>query len=328
MMGRRTVFAAISSAGLVAALWPALLLAQPEQMPRVAVLNWSAAEGSDLTAFRQGLREAGFVEGRNVRVDFYFADSQMEKARGHVRQILKQPVSVIVALTTPAAQAVVGSTSTVPIVVATADPLGSGFVSNLSRPGGNITGISNMMPDLEAKRIEFLKELIPGMRRIGYLLSENDPAAKSFHREAVAAAPRFGVEVVAVHVKTLAEIDSAFARLKAEHVQAVIVQPLFVLTTASASKVADLALKSGIISVSGVTQYAVGGGFMSYGPDAGESRRAAALHVARILRGTPAGEIPVEQPTKLQLVINLRTAATLGLQVPQRVIIRADEVIE
>ena len=297
-------------------------------LPRVAVLDWEPPETERAAAFMQGLRDFGYIENKNIVVDYHFADGNTARAEALAAEIVKQQVNVIVAFSTPAAHAVKKMTSIIPVVVATADPVGTGLVASLARPGGNVTGVSNMMPDLESKRLELLRELLPNLKRVAFLGSTRDTAALGFVREAQVAARRVGVRLDPVLIETSEEIDGSLAGMVRDKIEAVVVQPLFALNAKAAARVADLAARHQLPAITNFAHFARNGGLISYGPPADFSRRAAALYVDRILKGAKPGDLPVQQPVTFQLVINLRTAATLGITVPPSLVARADEVIE
>lgn len=297
-------------------------------IPRLAVLDWEAHSDARLAPLRQALRELGYVEGETLHVAYFHAAGQSTRAAEYAAEIVRGGVDVIVALATPAAEAAKQATSTIPIVINTADPVGAGLVSNLARPGGNITGISNMMPDLESKRMEALRELLPGLRRVAFLGSSRDPATQGFVRGAQEAAARGGVELTPILITGPEEIDGALAAMARERFGAVIVQALFALSAQASARLADLAARHRIPVVTNFAHFPRAGGLISFGsrPDFGQ--RAAARYVDRILKGAKPGDLPIEQPTQFELVLNLKTAAALGLTVPQSLLQRADEVIE
>lgn len=319
----------ISLLGGATFLLPRIALAQrSDRVPRVVVLDWESSASDRLAPFRQALRDLGYVEGQNILVEYRYAEGRTDRAEALAAEIVRHPVNVIVAFATPAAHAVKNATSTIPIVVATADPIGTGLVSNLARPGGNITGISNMMPDLESKRLELLRELLPGLKRVAFLGSTRDPAARGFVREAQAAAKQAGLLLTPALIADPDEIDGAMTKMVRDKIEAVIVQPLFTLNTKSAARVAELAALHRIPAISNYSHFPKSGGLMSYGPRPDFSRRVAAHYVDRILKGALPGDLPIEQPVQFEFAINLKTAAALGLPVPPLLVTRADEVFE
>ena len=207
---------------------------------RVAVLDWASPSPDRLEPFRKALQELGHVEGENILVEYWSAEGRTDRADMLAKEIVGRQPSVIVAYATPAAHAVKRATATIPIVVATADPVGTGLVTNLARPGGNLTGVSNMMPDLESKRLELLRELLPGLRRIAFIGSTRDPATVAFVREAKIAAEHAGLHFSPVLVGSSEEVDAALAGIVRDKVDAVIVQPLFALHRSDAAALGAL----------------------------------------------------------------------------------------
>ena len=295
---------------------------------RVAGLDWASPSPDRLEPFRKALQELGHVEGENILVEYWSAEGRTDRADMLAKEIVGRQPTVIVAYATPAAHAVKRATATIPIVVATADPVGTGLVTNLARPGGNLTGVSNMMPDLESKRLELLRELLPGLKRIAFLGSTRDPATVAFVREAKIAAEHAGLHFSPVLVGSSEEVDAALAGIVRDKVDAVIVQPLFALHRSDAAALGALAASHRIPVITNYAHFPQSGGLLSYGPHVDFARRAAARYVDRILKGASPGELAVEQPAKFEMVINLKTANALGLTVPASLLARADEVIE
>jgi putative ABC transport system substrate-binding protein len=314
-------------AGLLAV--PGRALGQTGRPTRIAVLEWEPQEGADrLEPFRHALRDLGYVEGGNILVDYHFADGRLDRADALAQRIVGGRPDIIVAFATPAALAARRATAEVPIVFGAADPIGTGLVTNLARPGGNLTGVSSMIADLEAKRVDLLREALPGAVRIAYLASSRDPAAVRFLAQARAAGERHGAVVEAAMVDSPDEVDARLATLAASGTQAVIVQPLFTLSTFSARRVAASTLRHRMAAIGTYAPFAHAGGFMAFGPPLDFARRRAAHLVARILQGAAPGDLPVEQPTEFQLVVNLGTARLLGIAIPPLLLARADAVIE
>ncbi|MBL8698122.1 MAG: ABC transporter substrate-binding protein [Alphaproteobacteria bacterium] len=323
---KRRVFAALL--GSAALNGPIALAQVASRVPRIAVLDWESPGTERVAPLRRGLRELGYVEGESIHVEYRFAEGRAERAAALAEEIVRSGVDVIVALTTPAARAVQRATSTIAIVVASADPVGAGLVTNLSRPGGNLTGASTMMTDLESKRMELLREVLPGARRLAYLGSAPDPATPNFLREAQEAAARIGAHVEPALVDNPGEIDAALTRLAGRRVEAVIVQPLFTLTTIASGRVAELAARHGLPAIASFAHFPRSGGLLSFGPSTEFGAHAAAKYVDRILKGAKPGDLPIEQPATFELVLNLKTAKALGIPIPQVVLLRADELIE
>jgi putative ABC transport system substrate-binding protein len=328
---RSAVTACVGRRGLLAGLLAVPGTARGQRGPvfRVAVLEWEPQAGADrLEPFRQALRDLGFVEGGNLRIDYHFAHGRLDLADDMARRIVAGRPDVVVAFATPAAHAARRATADLPIVFGAADPIGTGLVTNLARPGGNLTGVSSMIADLEAKRVDLLREALPGTTSIAYVASSRDPAAAGFLSQARAAGERQGTVVEAVMVDSPDEVDARLAAVAASGTRAVIVQPLFTLSTFSARRVAEATLRHGIAAIGTYAPFAEAGGFMAFGPPLEFARRRAAHQVARILQGAFPGDLPVEQPTEFQLVVNLGTARLLGIAIPPLLLARADAVIE
>jgi putative ABC transport system substrate-binding protein len=284
--------------------------------------------GKEAQAFRQGLRDAGYVEGRDVVIEWRSANGDYARLPQLAADLVERKVDVIVADTTPATQAAQRATSTIPIVMAiVADPVGSGLVANLSRPGGNITGLSIMLAELSAKRLQLLKEAMPSLTRVVVLWNPPTP----YHAKAVenlkAVAPSLAIELSPLSVRTPEEIGPAFEAINRVHAQALYVvdsPPFFTHRTT----LLRLAAKARLAVISGERPYADEGGLMSYGPSYEDQLRRSAEYVDKILKGAKASDLPVEQPTKFELVINLKTAKALGLTIPPSLLLRADAVIQ
>lgn len=238
-------------------------------------------------------------------------------------------MDVIVAWSTPAALAAQNATRTIPIVMGTvADPIGTGLIANLARPGGNITGVSLMSPELAGKRLELLKELAPGLARVAFLANGGDPAHRLFVKETQDAAQKIGIHIQPLVVKGPDEFDGAFSAAIKEGSGALIVQPLFITIGGHARTLAELAIKHRLPTISDGNQFAELGGLIYYGPERLALDRRVAYYVDRILRGTQPADLPVEQPQTFALVLNLQTAKRLGIAIPQSLLLRADKVIK
>lgn len=293
---------------------------------RLGVLVWGSP-GRDVYVepFRQGLRELGYAEGRDVRLDIRYAEGDSERALAAVRDFVRQEVEVIVASTTPAAHAAKSATATVPIVMApVADALATGLVANLARPAGNLTGVSGAIPELTAKQLEILIEIVPRLGLVGFLGSTRDPNAQTFLREAEAAAASRGIEVRPHLVGGPEEFAAALTAMRSAGCGAVIVQPIF---ASEAAVIAELAGGQNLPTASTVAS-ARAGLLIGYGSAIAKVMRQAAGQVDKILKGAKPADLPVEQPTHFELVLNLRTAQALGLTIPPTLLARADEVIE
>jgi len=323
-MERRT-FIAMVSGGLLAAP----LAAEAQQagtVPRIGVLTSNPMTEELQESFRQGLRDHGYIEGKNTSVEWRAAGGRSDLAKAFAVELVRSKVDVIVAIFTPAVQAAKDATSTIPIVMAPAGaPVATGLVASLARPGGNITGIAGLDAELQGKRIQLLQELIPGLTHLGLLINAADPFAKPFVNETQVAAKRIGVQVHIVDVRRPNDIDAAFAAMTKQRADAVIVQGVL---TASAWQTGNLAVRHHLPALSVTKQFAQSGGLMSYSGSFTDIYRRAASYVDRILKGAKPADLPVEQPTKFELVINLKTARALGLTVPSSLVAGADQVIE
>jgi putative tryptophan/tyrosine transport system substrate-binding protein len=282
-----------------------------------------------LQAVRQGLREHGYVEGQNIAIEFRWAEGQYDRLPGLAAELIRLKVNVIVAAGPLAIQAAKHATETIPIVMAAVgDPVASGFVVSLARPGGNITGLSNMLPELVGKQLELLKEIVPKVSRVALLGNPAlNPAYAPMLRHAQDAARALGVRLQPLEGRDPSGIDNAFAAITTERAGAVIV----IVDTRlldHRSRIADHAVRRRLPTVFPLREFAEVGGLLSYGPNLAEGYRRTAIYVDKILKGAKPGDLPVEQPTTLELVVNLKTAKALGLTIPHAVLQRADRVIQ
>ena len=314
-----------------AAAWPLTARAQQPmaKLPTIGFLGAAtpSAWSQRVAAFVQRLRELGWTEGRTVVVEYRWAEGRSERFLEIAAEFAQLKVDVIVAAGTPAVLAAKQATSVVPIVfVGAGDPVGTGLVASLPRPGGNITGLSAQTTDTVGKRLELLRELMPGIRRLAIMGNVDNPVSVLEMREIGAACASLGLEVAALEIRRTADIVPAFEALKrgaeALYVQA---DPLVI---ANQIRINTLALGMRLPTMHGLREYVEAGGLMSYGPNFPDLFRRAADFVDKILRGAKPSDIPVEQPTKFELVINLITAKALGLEIPPTLLARADEVIE
>jgi ABC-type uncharacterized transport system substrate-binding protein len=309
------------------------LLAVEAQQARVHRIGFiSSASSSAMAArdeaFRQGLRTLGYVVGQNITIEYRWADGKNERLPGFAAELVNLKLDVIVTHGGVATRAVKEASTTIPIVIAAADdPLAAGLVVSLARPGGNITGLSLMTPDLTAKRLELLKEILPELTRVAVLWNSGNPISEPELRKAEAAARSLGLQLQSLGMRDPHEFPSAFSSMKRERAGA-----LFVLPDAMffglRNEIVDLAASSRLPLVAHLREFANAGGLMTYGPNVADVHRRAAEYVDRILKGAKPGDLPVQQPTKFELVINLKTAKALGLTIPQSLLMRADEVIQ
>lgn len=309
------------------ALAAPLAEAQPKQR-LIGQLSFAAGPDARDPVITQGLRDLGWVEGQNLRTEYRWAANDSARLAAMAQELVRLKVDVIVARATPAVQAAKNATSTIPIVMISADPVGSGFVASLARPGANVTGLSMMMPALAGKRLELLRELLPKLSRVAFLAHGGDPAHTSFISETEAAGRKLGVQVQPLVVRRPEEYEGAFAAMAKERADALIVQPLFINTLGQGPRLAELAAANRLPTISDGAPFADAGGLLFYGADPVETWKRVAVFIDKILKGANPAELPVEQPQKFQLIINLKTAKRLGLTMPQILLLRADRVIE
>jgi putative tryptophan/tyrosine transport system substrate-binding protein len=301
---------------------------QPAKIPRIGYLGLPAGPTQTLEAFQQGLRDLGWIEGQTIAIEYRWAAGQVDRLPALAAELVRLRVDLIVASATPAVQAAKDATQSIPIVMtASADPVGTGFVASLPRPGGNITGMSSRNPELAGKRFELLRALLPPLSRVAFLAYGGDPAHRLFLQEAQDAAARLGIQVQPLVLGSVEEIDSAFAAMRSEQAEALIVQPLLIGGLRQGPRIADLAVQHRLPTVSDGPQFAEAGGLLFYGPDALPLYRRSAVFVDKILKGAKPGDLPVEQPMTFKLIINLKTAKALGLTISPMLLFQADEVI-
>jgi len=312
-----------------AAAWPLAARAQQAgKLPTIGFLGGAtpSAWSPLVAAFVQRLRELGWIENRNLAIEYRWAEGRSECYTEIVSEFIQLKVDVIVGSTTPAALAAKQATSVIPIVFATSnDPVGTGLVASLARPGGNVTGLSNQLPDTASKRLELLREVVPGLRGLA-ILYVGTPGAVLDMREVQATARMLGLEALTFEIRRAEDITPSFEALKGR-VDALYVTPDPILNT-NRIRITTLALEARLPTMHGFREYVESGGLMSYGPNLRDLFRRSANLVDKILRGTKPGDIPVEQPTKFDLVVNLTTAKAIGITIPESFLLRADEVIE
>jgi putative ABC transport system substrate-binding protein len=314
-----------------AAACPLAVRAQQPAMPVIGFLSGgsSATWGTFVDAFRRGLNEAGFVEGQNVTIDYRWADGHYDRLPALAADLVGRQVAVIFAAGGPdPARAAKAATSTTPIAFYSAtDPVKAGLVPSLNRPGGNITGVSIMGSVLEGKRVDLLHELAPKASTIAVLIDPSYPSAEAQSQDAQDAAVRLGVTPIMLTAGTEGDIDTAFVTLVQRGAGALLVTQSPFLVSRQEQLFA-LAMRHALPTLYSLREYAVNGGLASYGPDFRDGFRQAGIYVGRILKGTKPADLPVLQPTKFELVLNLKTAKALGLEVPDKLLALADEVIE
>jgi putative ABC transport system substrate-binding protein len=310
-----------------AAAWP---LAARAQEHKYILAHFSAGPVSppELWAvFVDALQQLGFVEGKNVIFQRRYAEDKLDHLPALAAELVRMNVDVIVTVGTLAPLAAKQATKTIPIVMVNAgDPLGSGLVASLAHPGGNVTGMSLMAPDLGAKRLELLKEVLPQVSRVGVLWNAANPYSALVFKETELAAPIFGVRLQSIEVRSPNDIEIELPAARQTIGGLIIVEDP--LTFGHQKRIADIAATNGLPAIYGMREYVASGGLMSYGTNNAALYRRAAGYVDKILKGTKPADLPVQQPTTFELVINLKTAKTLGLEIPPTVLARADEVIE
>ena len=327
-IGRREF---ITLLGGAAAAWPPLAArAQQPAMPVIGFLNSGTREGFAhlLAAFHQSLNQAGFVEGRNVAIEYRWAEGHYDQLTALAADLVRRQVTVIAATTTPAALAAKTATSAIPIIfTAAADPVAAGLVTSLNRPSGNATGVTNYLTDLGAKRLDLLRELVPKATTIGMLVNPNYPDIESQRKDLEEAARRYGQQVHVVNAASVDDFDTVLATLVQLNASALLVSP-DALFLSRRDRLVGLVAHYGLPAVYPQREFVVVGGLMSYAASVAEGYRQAGIYVGRVLKGAVPADLPVVQPSKFDLFINLKTAKTLGLTIPPSLLALADEVIE
>ena len=327
MLGvRRREF--IKLLGGAAAAWPLAARAQQTALPVVGMLSGGSAATASFFGFREDLRDAGYIEGQNVVIEARYADGQYDRLPVLAAELVHRPAAVIVASSLPSVFAAKAATSTIPIVfLSSGDPVQLGIVASLNRPGGNITGVNFFAVEVASKRLELLIELVPTVTVIGLLTNPNNPRTDVEIGQLQAAARIAGKQILVVKASAERDFDVAFETLVQERASAVLIpaEPLFF---GWRERLVALAARHALPAMYDVREYTAAGGLLSYGLSLTDAYRLIAGQVARILKGAKPADLPILQPTKLELVVNLRTAKTLGLTIPESFLLRADEVIE
>jgi putative tryptophan/tyrosine transport system substrate-binding protein len=324
-MKRRAFIAGLG----VAAVWPLAARGQPRKLPTIGFLGQSTrSAGSEwVAAFVQRLRELSWIEGRTIAIEYRWAEQREERYNEIAAEFVRLKVNIILTSGTPQAVAAKQATSVIPIVFATAgDPVGNGLVASLARPGSNVTGLSTQSGDIAGKRLELLREVVPGLRRVAVIANISNPFTVLELAEVQAAASALGLEVDKLEIRRAQDITPAFEALKGRaDALYVCIDPL---VNTNRIRINTLALGARMPTMHGFRDYVEAGGLMSYGANYPDLFRRAADYVDRILRGANPGDLPVEQPTKFDLVVNLTTAKALGLDIAPSLLARADEVLE
>lgn len=333
----RTAIAAMqtrSTLVVVLCILAAPLSVPAQQASKVATIGWlhpasPAASAHLLEAFRQGLRELGHLEGQTFVLERRYGDGRVEQLPELARELVRRKVDVIVTSTDIAISAAKQQTHTIPIVMANStDPLGTGLVASLARPGGNVTGLTMISPQLSGKRLELLKDVVPRLSRVAFLWNPEVRGAVLDYQQTEGAARSLGLQLQSVEATRGEHLDSAFSAITEQRAQALIVASPNPITFTNRARIVSFVQKNRLVSMYASREYVDGGGLVSYGPNGTDLFRRAATFVARILEGAKPADLPVEQPTKFELVINLKAAKALGLTIPQPLLLRADQVIE
>jgi putative ABC transport system substrate-binding protein len=316
--------------GGAAVVWPLAARAQQKAMPVIGFLSSNSPNIplGEVDVFREGLKAAGFAEGRDVVIDYRFAEGNYDRLPVFAAEFVARPVDVIAASGLPAALAAKAKTSTIPIVFTIgADPMGYGLVASFRQPGGNLTGVTQVATALEEKQLQLLHELVPGAVSVGFLIDPKNPNSAAISERIETTAKSFGLRLLPLPAVSKDEIEPAFAIGREKAIGALLLHNDAFLREQTEHLV-RMAAHHGIPTMFGERDQVIAGGLISYSPRRAEMRRQAGVYVGRILQGARPGDLPVVQPTRFELVINLKTAKALGLTVPQALLARADEVIE
>jgi putative ABC transport system substrate-binding protein len=319
----------ITLLGGTAASWPLTARAQQQSLPVIGFVN-SASPGTypPVSDFLKGLNEAGFIEGRDVVIEYRWAEGHYERLPALLADLVQRKVNVIAATSTPTAIAVKAVNTTIPVVFTTSvDPVKFGLVSSLSNPGGNRTGATDLNVEVAPKRLELMHEVMPTATNIGLLLNAPDPLAAPVSRDTSAAATALGIKLHVLHASTAQELVAAFDSLVQLQAEALVIgsDPFF---NNHSKELAELALRKRLPTVYQHPEFTTAGGLMSYAGDVAEAYRVAGVYVGRILKGAKPADLPVQQVTKVEFIVNLKTAKSLGLTMPPQLVARADQVIE
>jgi putative tryptophan/tyrosine transport system substrate-binding protein len=321
----------ISLLGGAAASWPLTALAQQQAMPTIGFVNSASSQSyaRQLSAFLKGLGEGGYIDGQNVQIEYRWAEGHNDRLSSIATDLVHRQVAVIAATTTPAALAARAATTTIPIVFETGgDPVELGLVASLNRPGGNVTGVTQLTVGIVPKELELLHELVPTARVMAMLVNPSDPALTGAEsKAALAAAGTLGLELHVLNASTERDFDTVFADLSRSRAGGLVVAASSFFTSHS-EQLAALLLRHGVPAIYKGREFAAAGGLMAYGNDIADSYYLAGVYTGRILKGEKPADVPVQQATKVELFLNLKTAKTLGLNVPLSLLGRADEVIE
>jgi ABC-type uncharacterized transport system substrate-binding protein len=325
-IGRRKFLAALGGAAVA---WPLAARAQQPAMPVIGFLNGGSPDANRVAAFRQGLNEIGYIEGRNLAIEYHWAEGQYDRLPALAADLVRRPVNVIAATSTPAAITAKATTTTIPIVfITSSDPVQLGLAASLNRPGANLTGATTLAIEITPKRLEILHELLPTAKLFALLVNPTNPYADILSRNLQAAARTLGLQLHILHASTEHDFDTVFATLVQLRAGGLVIGGVEIFFESRRGQLAALALRHSIPTIYQSREFAVAGGLMGYGGNTMDSYRLAGLYTGRILKGEKPADLPVQQVTKVDLIINLKTAKALGLEVPPTLLARADEVIE
>jgi len=316
--------------GVAAAAWPLGSRAQQSAMPVIGFLNGGSPDGYRLqaAAFRQGLEEAGYIEGRNVAIEYHWAEGHYDRLPAMAADLVQRGVAVLAATSTPAALAAKASTKTIPIVFTTgSDPVELGLVASWSQPGGNVTGASELSREVAPKRLELAHQLVPAATVVGLLVNPQNPIAETVTRELKGATLALGLQFKVLHASTEAEIDQAFMTFGQTRAGVLIIGSDTLLASSS-QQIGALSIRHSVPTIFQYREFAAAGGLAGYGGGIIDAYRLAGRYTGRILKGEKPADLPVQQSNKAELIINLKTAKALGISVPDKLIATADEVIE
>jgi ABC-type uncharacterized transport system substrate-binding protein len=320
---RRRTF--ITLLGGAAAAWPLAARAQQAaKIPRIGIIDDSPV----WNAFRHGLRDLGYLEGQNIAFEYRYAGGVADRLAGVAAELVRRPVDIVATYGTPQSRAAQQATTTIPIVmIGIGDPVAAGLVASIARPGGNITGNTILGPDLAGKRLQLLKEIVPSLSRVAFLWNPDNASHPAQLAELRVAVETLGIKLLPVAVRNPDEFDSAFAEMIREHADAFLMtaDPFHQL---SIVRIIDFLTNNRLPGMFVTREIVVAGGLLSYGASVPDLFRRGALYVTKILQGTKPADLPVEQPTKFELVVNMKTAKAIGLNIPESFLVRADEVIE
>lgn len=325
----KKIFVSILATLILTSIQPAHAQ-KPAKVPRIGMLFTGTASppSARIEAFRKGLRDLGYIEGQNIILEWRFAEGKLDRLPDLATNLVRLPVDIIVTATNPAITAAKNATKTIPIIMAlSGDPVAAGHVASLARPGGNITGFSTLAPEISGKRLELLKEILRKVPRVGVLWNPRNSGMVLRMEEAKVAAKALNVKLLSVEVNATTDFDGAFSTLTSERPEALLTfaDPL---TRRHQQRIVDFTLNSRLPAIYEFKEWVDVGGLVSYGPDDQDNFRRAAIYVDKILKGTKPGDLPVQQPMRFELVINLQTAKQIGVTIPPEVLMRADRVIK